>query len=232
MEPIPLLEFDKSKGIIEPGHQGIVPLPEHCVMPMYGSLIEKLKQENRLSRIHSIGTSLFPMDVYRLDFQGKPVTVAHPGIGAPFAGAMLEELIANGCRKFVACGSAGVLKPELKRGAVIIPRSAVRDEGTSYHYCPPSRMIGIEPAVVKTLESVLIRHKVDYEIGKTWTTDAFFRETAKKIKQRKSEGCITVEMECSRPDCCRPLPERYFRTVPGSWRRYQRYRMGPANFRE
>jgi len=33
--------------------------------------------------------------------------------------------------------------------------------------------------------------------GKTWTTDAFFRETQAKLKRRKEQGCISVEMECA-----------------------------------
>ena len=34
-------------------------------------------------------------------------------------------------------------------------------------------------------------------VGKTWTTDAFYRETPAKVKRRKAEGCISVEMEAS-----------------------------------
>ena len=79
----------------------------------------------------------------------------------------------------------------------MIPSSAVRDEGTSYHYCAPCRELEVDAEVVRRLESVLQKHHIDYEIGKTWTTDAFFRETRAKVNRRKSEGCIAVEMECS-----------------------------------
>jgi uridine phosphorylase len=34
-----------------------------------------------------------------------------------------------------------------------------------------------------------------YRVGKTWTTDAPYRETVKKINKRREEGCLTVEME-------------------------------------
>jgi purine-nucleoside phosphorylase len=33
--------------------------------------------------------------------------------------------------------------------------------------------------------------------GKTWTTDAIYRETYKNKELRKKAGCITVEMECA-----------------------------------
>ena len=36
-----------------------------------------------------------------------------------------------------------------------------------------------------------------HEHGRTWTTDAFFRETRAKVDRRRDEGCITVEMEAS-----------------------------------
>ena len=199
MQDIPLVEFDSEReAIIEPAVLfKRIDLPEHCVMPIYGSLIEKLKADGRLEKISELYTSFVPIEVHKLEFEGKYVTVAHPGMGAPFAAAIMEEMIALGCRKFVACGSAGVLKPELQRGAIVIPSSAVRDEGTSYHYLAPSREIEVDAEVVRRLESVLQKHHVNYEIGKTWTTDAFFRETKGKVSQRKSEGCVAVEMECS-----------------------------------
>ena len=125
------------------------------------------------------------------------VAVVFPGIGAPIAAAILEELIALGCRRFVACGSGGVLKPELKRGTVVIPDSAVRDEGTSYHYLRPARTVAMDPMVVTKLENVLKKHHINYETGKVWTTDAFYRETKKKIAERKAENCLMVEMECA-----------------------------------
>ena len=42
-----------------------------------------------------------------------------------------------------------------------------------------------------------MKTNVDHLLGKTWTTDAFFRETPNKIKERKAEGAICVEMESS-----------------------------------
>ena len=37
--------------------------------------------------------------------------------------------------------------------------------------------------------------ELPYRVGKTWTTDAPYRETVKKIQTRRAEGCLTVEME-------------------------------------
>jgi uridine phosphorylase len=202
IEQIPLAEFDHDrKAIIEPSLlvKGKSP-SEYCVMSFFGGVIRKLLDEGRLDKIQELlmpSPSVHPNEAYRLEYGSKIVIVVHPGIGAALAAGTFEELIALGCRKFVACGSAGVLKPELKRGTVVIPSLAVRDEGISYHYCPPAREIEADRKVVKKLESVLIKHGINYEIGKTWTTDGFYRETKSKIDKRSKEGCIAVDMECS-----------------------------------
>ncbi|MFO7889949.1 MAG: nucleoside phosphorylase, partial [bacterium] len=99
--------------------------------------------------------------------------------------------------KCIACGSAGVLKKEFERGSVVVVSSAVRDEGTSYHYLPPSREVAVDQEIVKIIESTLGEIGVPYLTGKTWTTDAIYRETRGIIEKRLSEGCLTVEMEAS-----------------------------------
>ena len=118
-------------------------------------------------------------------------------IGAPAAAGLLEEAIALGCNKFIACGGAGVLQKDIATGHLIIPVSAVRDEGTSYHYLEPAREVKANIHAVRTVQNVLNRLGVKYLEAKTWTTDAFYRETREKIKIRKQEGYVAVEMECS-----------------------------------
>jgi len=110
---------------------------------------------------------------------------------------LLEEVIARGGRKFIACGGAGVLDGGIICGRVVIPTSAVRDEGTSYHYLPPGREVAASPEGVAALERTLEAHNVDYLIGKTWTTDGIYRETRAKVERRRREGCLTVEMEAA-----------------------------------
>ena len=101
-----------------------------------------------------------------------PVAVVHPGVGAPLAAAFLEELIPRGGRAFVACGGAGVLVPELAVGHVMVPTTAVRDEGTSYHYLPASRTVDPSPVAQAAILDVLRERDVPFVEGATWTTDA------------------------------------------------------------
>lgn len=62
---------------------------------------------------------------------------------------------------------------------------------------PPAREVEPTPAAVQAIETVLKRHHVDYLLTKTWTTDAFYRETKAKVALRRAEGCLAVEMEAS-----------------------------------
>ena len=196
----PILEFDDSReAIIEPSRifKPVGGIPERCVLPIYETVIEALQKDDLLTHVNDIEPSMGPMPVYRMTYEGEDVAVVHPGLSAPIAAAVLEELIAFGCRKFIACGSAGVLDSSLARGTVVVPRAAVRDEGTSYHYVSPNREIAAQADVVQIIQTVLEAHGVTYQIGKTWTTDAIFRETKNRIAKRKSEGCVAVEMECA-----------------------------------
>ena len=78
-----------------------------------------------------------------------------------------------------------------------MPDAAVRDEGTSYNYMPPGREVTASPEGVAAVERTLEEHGIGYIVAKTWTTDAPYRETPDKIKLRRAEGCLTVDMEAA-----------------------------------
>jgi uridine phosphorylase len=195
----PILEFDDSKeAVIEPSKiLEPIDIPEHCILAIFKEVIDKPFGNKDAKPIHQLQSELGPIPIYEIKVNDKRLAVTHPGLGAPFAATMLEELIALGCRKFIACGGAGVLKKDIVRGMVVVVNSAIRDEGISYHYLTPSREVNANPKVIEIIEKVLQKHQVEYLVGKTWTTDGYYRETKDKIALRKSEGCLTVEMEAS-----------------------------------
>lgn len=195
----PILEHDPAaEAIIEP-RRLIKPIdaPEHCVICFFGDVLRKLGREKRLRRLCTQRSEMGPHHVYEIDVDGRRVAVFHPGIGAPLAAGLLDEVIARGCRKFIACGGAGVLNREIAVGHIVVPVSAVRDEGTSYHYLPPGREVCASPEAVDAIERTLQGRGAPYVKGKTWTTDGIYRETADKIALRRAEGCLTVEMEAA-----------------------------------
>ncbi len=199
METFPILEFDEDKdAFIRPERVlSRLDVSEHCVLCFFGEAIEKLLEEypHRVLAHYHAGSIRLPL--YELDYNGQRIALMLADVGAPVAASQIEELTAWGCRKFICCGACGVLQKDIAVGHLIVPTVAVRDEGTSYHYAAPSREMNANPRVVAVIEEALAEQGLPYIKAKTWTTDAFYRETAKKIKQRKDEGCVTVEMECS-----------------------------------
>ena len=195
----PILEFDQcKKGIIEP-HCSYKPanLSEYCVITFFKDVIKRYLDEGRLREVSVLKSETVDIPVYETVYSGKKTCLVQGFVGAPGAVGILEEVIALGITKFIVCGGAGVLRKDLAVGHLIVPTSAVRDEGTSYHYIEPSREIAADNEVVSTIENALKEHNIEYIKGKTWTTDALYRETKDKVALRVSEGCLCVEMEAS-----------------------------------
>ena len=198
-QPYPILEFDPNpEAIIEPSRL-LRPkdVPEHCVLCFFQDVITGLVQSGQARVVDTRRSEIGSHLVCEMAVEGRRLAVLHPGIGAPLAAGLLEEMIALGCRKFIACGGAGVLNREIVVGHVVVPTAAIRDEGTSYHYLPPGREVEPSPAGVAAVRAVLEKQAVPYIEGKTWMTDAFFRETPAKVRRRRAEGCLTVEMEAA-----------------------------------
>ncbi|HET6594356.1 MAG TPA: nucleoside phosphorylase [Anaerolineales bacterium] len=193
----PLLEFDPvPEAFIEPSR--IIrarDLPEHCVITFFKEVIDKVIDEHNAKVAVENKWEDGPHCIYEISYQGRRLAFFHPGVGAPIAAGLLEEAIAFGCRKFIACGGCGVLEKDIAVGHLLVVSSAVRDEGVSYHYLPPAREVTANRDAVRALVKTMESRGVPYRVGKTWTTDAPYRETAGKIRKRKEEGCLTVEME-------------------------------------
>lgn len=195
----PILEFDSAPAaVLEPSKLiERIDIPEHAVVCFFQDVVTQLSQRHEAQVVKHLRSEIGTHPVYEIEIEGRKLAVFHPGVGAPLAAAILEEVIALGCRKFVACGGAGVLNRDIAVGHIIVPSAAVRDEGTSYHYLPPSREVEATTEAVETITKVLDERNVEYIIAKTWTTDAVYRETLEKVKLRKAEGCVAVEMEAA-----------------------------------
>ena len=132
--------------------------------------------------------------VYVFEYHGRKYGFFRTWVGAPACTGTVEEfrMILN-TNKVVYFGGAGCLDKEIARGKVMVPTSAYRDEGTSYHYATASDYIEIKNAAV--VAAFMEKNGIPYVLGRTWTTDAFYRETLNSFEKRKADGCISVEME-------------------------------------
>ncbi len=195
----PILEYDPTReAFIEPSKTiRRRDMPDHCVICFFKEVLEKTISNMNPKVLVENRWEDGPHPVYEIEHLGKRLAFYHPGIGTALSAALLEEVIAFGCNKFIACGGSGVLIPEIAVGNLVVVSAAVRDEGTSYHYLPPGREIIANPTGINALVTTFDQRGVPYRIGKTWTTDAPYRETPEKIARRRAEGCLTVEMECA-----------------------------------
>lgn len=190
----PILEFDPDRvALIDPRSEPPIPgAPRAAVACFFPGLIDELCAAGQMLRqLPSMG------ELWKIDYEGQPLAVFYPGQGASLAAVTVERVLAAGIEAIVACGGAGAVVPDLALGHVIVVDSAVRDEGTSYHYIAPSREISTPEKVVAVLRDVAQESGLDYRVGKTWTTDGFFRETRGRIQRRRDEGCIVVEAEAA-----------------------------------
>ena len=196
----PILEFDPAtEALVEPARvvRPLPGMPKACVLCFFSEVIEELEAAGRLTEIHAFHSAIGWHPVYELEQDGRRAALIHPGVGAPLAAALFEEAIALGGENFIACGGAGVLDGAVPKGHPMVVASAVRDEGVSYHYLAPCREAAASPEAVAAIESVLRERNIPYDVIKTWTTDAFYRETKGKIAARRAEGCAAVEMEAA-----------------------------------
>lgn len=172
------------------------PKVDACIVT-FSHEIERFVAENyACGEIASLWCASGRTPVYGIRRGDKYFAFYRTYIGAPAAVAFVEDALEElDCRRFILFGGAGCLNKEIAHGKVMIPTAAYRDEGTSYHYAPAADYIAVPnaPAVADCME----KNGLPYVLGKTWTTDAFYRETRGNFEKRKADGCISVEMECA-----------------------------------
>ena len=197
---LPLLEDDLGEpGVLEAHmlHRPSANVPKVAVLCFFNELLEQLAEDGTLTTLYVLRSEIGRNPIYEFTTDEGVVAVVHPGVGAPLAAGFVEEIASLGVTTLVACGGAGTLLDDLAVGHVMVVASALRDEGTSFHYAAPSRIIDADPLGVRILREVLAEHQVPHFVGRTWTTDAFFRETRSRVTRRIAENCSMVDMESS-----------------------------------
>ena len=118
-------------------------------------------------------------------------------VGAPFAVLVAEELFASGCELLINITSSGQIVSREKPPFFVLVEKALRDEGTSYHYLPPSDFSEIDDELLNLLDGAFSEVPEPVYRGATWTTDAPFRETERAIDHAKRLDILAVEMEAA-----------------------------------
>ena len=178
----------------------VYPISEHtldaCIINFSYKIMDALLEDDLIELLdgETIKSVACKYPIYIC--KGTNIGIVKTTIGAPIAAGLIEEIgHVFSCNKFVMFGSCGGLDKDIPSNKLIVPTHAYRDEGMSYHYAPPSDYIEVKNHA--KVSQILTDLNIDFVKGKTWTTDAFYRETRRNMQIRRSEGCIAVEMEVS-----------------------------------
>jgi uridine phosphorylase len=190
-------------------------LPDGAVPPIAlldpdGDVVRFLRRTGLGRRSRS--WACYHTDLWECEEDGVSLGVVGNAVGAPFAVLVAEELFAAGCELVVGVTSAGQLDPTLTLPCTILVDHALRGEGISYAYLPPSLFVAGHPGLLAAVAAELRRSGIGAVRGGTWTTDAPFRETRSALAAAAAAGLQAVEMEvaalyafaraCGRPVVC------------------------------
>jgi uridine phosphorylase len=171
------------------------PVPEICVLDPDGDMVRHL-QHTGLAEHHP-NWACYHTDLYVFREGGLEYGIIGGVVGSAFAVLVAEELFASGCGLLLSMTSSGQILPVQAPPYYIVIERALRDEGTSYHYMPPSDYSEAAVYLTQLARQALVSAGVQIQSGATWTTDAPFRETEKAIDAARSAGILAVEMEAA-----------------------------------
>jgi len=188
--------FDHGEEILKPSH--IAPpvegFPKTVLVTFHQPNTDFVRDQYHGTVIGVLDAAV-RLPIYQFSYKGHTLALCMTVVGGAATAGILEELFSKGAERVLLFGSCGVLAPELTAGHLILPTAAYRDEGASYHYLPAGDYVDVPTA--PQLAAVFDELKLPYVMGKTWTTDAIYRETRKNTDARRQDGCLTVEMECA-----------------------------------
>lgn len=184
-----LREARRQRGLAD------IPVPAVCVLDPDGDIVRTLRAAGRSRRAAGWACYHTAMDV--TEHNHLTLGIIGLAVGAPFAVLVAEQLFVSGCRLLISMTSAGQINPVGPTPYFVLIERALRDEGTSGHYLPPSPIAESDPALVARVWPTLQRLAVPVHRGTAWTTDAPYRETEQAIAGARAQGALAVEMEAA-----------------------------------
>lgn len=184
-----LREARRQKGV------ETAPVPSVCILDPDGDIVRLLRAEGHATR--EPAWVCYHTDLFRFSEQGLECGIIGFAVGAPFAILLAEQLFASGCKLLISMTSAGRLKPVRPPPYFVLIERALRDEGTSYHYLPPTPFANADKSLLDQLSGAFDEVRTTVVRGAVWTTDAPYRETEAAIERRTRKGLLAVEMEAA-----------------------------------
>lgn len=170
-------------------------VPKVCILDPDGDIVQNLVEAG-LAQLNPYW-ACYHTRMYNFTYEGIEFGIVGNAVGASFAVLVAEEMFACGCELLISMTSAGQIITKGRPPYFVLIEKALRDEGTSYHYLPPSTFSTMNAKLMECLTSAFEKSAYPVFPGATWTTDAPFRETETAIAYGRSEGILGVEMEAS-----------------------------------
>jgi uridine phosphorylase len=169
--------------------------PRICFLEFDGDLTDWLVEQGLAAPFRS--WACFHTTMFSLTLEGVSCGIIGRTIGGPYAVLIAEQLYAAGVGVIIGLTSAGRVAPDLPLPSLVVAASAIRDEGTSYHYLPPAKEVVCSAKLTMPIVRELSRDGLTVQAGKVWTTDAPYRETGNQLEKWASEGVLAVEMQAA-----------------------------------
>jgi uridine phosphorylase len=170
-------------------------IPSVCVLDPDGDILENLLAGNE-ARLNDFW-ACYHTNMYDFKLSELELGIIGYTVGASFAVLVAEELFASGCQLLINITSSGQILHRKDPPFFVLIEKALRDEGTSYHYLPPSDFASIDNKLLNLLDEEFSSLATPVYCGATWTTDAPFRETEHAITHARHLGILAVEMEAA-----------------------------------
>lgn len=194
-EPTVFRPEDVVEGARKQKHLPIGKLPAVCVLDFDGDLTDTLVDSDFAKPIPQ--WACFHTKMYGVEVDGTLCGIIPRTIGGPYAVLIAEQLFVSGVKSVVGMASAGRVNTRMPVPGVVVVDSAIRDEGTSYHYLSKDSIVGASKRMADALEKSCGQLMLPVLRGLIWTTDAPYRETENQVRYYAELGALAVEMQAA-----------------------------------
>lgn len=170
-------------------------IPDVCLLDPDGDIVTYLNRSDRAS-VNRCWAG-YHTTMHEFELHGQTVGIIGQAVGASFAVLVAEQMFASGCELLISMTSAGTITPPPDGKQFILIEEALRDEGTSYHYLPPDEPARLDRVLLDKLAPLRSDPEMSLGVGKSWTTDAPYRETQSAIDNAEQKEITAVEMEAA-----------------------------------
>ena len=170
-------------------------VPEICVLDPDGDLADYLVKTGAASLNEC--WACYHSKMYSFKVDDFVIGIIPCIVGASYAVLVAEQLFVSGCKQLISVTSAGIINHSAVTKKFALITEAVRDEGTSYHYLPPTASVKFPQAFCNKLGDSTADSNCPFFEVKSWTTDAPYRETQTAISAMEKTNVCCVEMEAA-----------------------------------